>query len=116
MPHLIDASQDFPHGMTAQKIVHPPPVQPLGNTRALSTSARPMMEADFLAKDLGLPSLRPRTERRDEVDTPGSQWSIAADGFKASPPEHLARPLHIPGAERIVADHVSLSERCACHP
>src|SRR5438552_3996709 len=68
--HLVDASRDFPQGVTAKQVVHPSPVQLSANTRPEGTSALSMVQTHFPPDRPVLPPLRPRPEARNEIDPP----------------------------------------------
>ena len=88
--HLISATKNLKAGMAAKKIILLSPVQhPPDNARVIPTSSGSMMETDPFVKSPGLPSLRLRAEKRDQIDPPRPYRLVTSYILKTFAAEHL---------------------------
>src|SRR5438876_778248 len=115
--HLVSASKELKGGMATEEIILPSSIQQSPtNTRVLSTPHVSMVEAHPLVKCPRLPSLRPGTEKRDQINPTRSYRRVTADILKTFASEHLTCPRHMLRALKpIVMYRVVLSVRCASH-
>src|SRR5580693_5132457 len=75
-----------------------------------------MVHETLFDKRSGFPALRACAQNGDQIDPARSYGCVAADVFKALPPEHLTHSRHMLDAdELVVVTQIPFTKGCATH-
>src|SRR5258706_3800173 len=89
--HLVGRTENLKARMTPEQVIFFPAIPQTPNNPGISAAAHvAMMEARPFIKSPGLPSLRLRAEKSNQVDPSRTDWPVTANLLKTFAPKHLA--------------------------
>src|ERR1700733_133493 len=100
--------------MISHQVVFAPRVDPLAKPCMRCATLAAMVKEGLLDKSPGFPSLGPRTQHSDQIDSAGFDGRIPADFIETLTAKHLAHPGHMFGAyEFIVVRQIAFPKCCS---